>query len=148
MPPALRQQRIFSSSAETMSAPPSTEFMASTTNVRTHALSPGLRTAWIRNNVLSHRCRACRQAPIQHQDLEDFHRLLQLPPRSRAHRREDLLHARRALAGENHTRSRLDAVEEPARSSPASIPHSSHSLSPNLSDPPDHCAGPSAVCNS
>jgi serine/threonine-protein phosphatase PP1 catalytic subunit len=41
----------------------------------------------------------CRQATVQHQALEDVHRLLQLPPDRRDHRREDLLHARRAEPG-------------------------------------------------
>jgi serine/threonine-protein phosphatase PP1 catalytic subunit len=37
-----------------------------------------------------------RQAEIQHQGLEDVHRLLQLPARRGHHRRQDLVHARRA----------------------------------------------------
>lgn len=36
-----------------------------------------------------------RQAEVQHQAVEDLHRLLQLPPNRRHHRREDLHHARR-----------------------------------------------------
>lgn len=39
------------------------------------------------------------QAPVQRPALEDVHRLLQLPPRGRRHRRQDPMHARRALAG-------------------------------------------------
>lgn len=37
-----------------------------------------------------------RQAPVQHQALEDFHRLLQLLTYRCHHRREDFHHARRA----------------------------------------------------
>ena len=42
--------------------------------------------------------RDVRQAPVQHQALEDVHRLLQLPTNRGHYRRENLHHARRPLA--------------------------------------------------
>jgi serine/threonine-protein phosphatase PP1 catalytic subunit len=48
-----------------------------------------------------------RQAAVQHQAVEDVHRLLQLPPHRRHHRRKDIHHARRPLA-----RSAVDGADQ------------------------------------
>jgi hypothetical protein len=90
----LNTQRTFSFFEETTSAPRSIESTASMTNVC------GAFFAHLRTTVPLLLTRRCRQAPVQHQDLEDLHRLLQLPAGGRAYRREDFLHAWRTLPGD------------------------------------------------